>query len=334
MTVASLGDLAHSFVMRRQTTQLKNEVVTIVQELASGQSSDLANQVRGDLNPLTSIEHDLSRLEAFNSSTTESALFATTLQSTLGVVQDVTQELAAAFVTTGSSRNGALLETAGTNAYETFKTAIAALNASVGGRSLLSGAATDTSPMASADDILDALEIAVASATTPNGVIAAAGAWFSATGDYDTIAYQGSATPLAPIPIGDGREANFSITALDDRIKETLKPLAMAALVDRGTLTLDVQEQLELIGEAGLELSAAQSGLSALRGDVGAIEATIEDARQSNETEIFGLEFARAEITEIDPYERATQLESAQSQLEALYAITARLSRLSLSDYL
>jgi flagellar hook-associated protein 3 FlgL len=35
-----------------------------------------------------------------------------------------------------------------------------------------------------------------------------------------------------------------------------------------------------------------------------------------------------------DPYQAATELELAQTQLEAVYTLTARLSRLSLSDYL
>jgi flagellar hook-associated protein 3 FlgL len=36
----------------------------------------------------------------------------------------------------------------------------------------------------------------------------------------------------------------------------------------------------------------------------------------------------------VDPYEAATKLEAAQSQLEALYTVTARLSRLNLVDFL
>jgi flagellar hook-associated protein 3 FlgL len=46
------------------------------------------------------------------------------------------------------------------------------------------------------------------------------------------------------------------------------------------------------------------------------------------------LEIARADLVAIDPFEAATRMEAAQTQLETLYSVTARLSRLSLVDFL
>jgi len=64
------------------------------------------------------------------------------------------------------------------------------------------------------------------------------------------------------------------------------------------------------------------------------IEAQIDGATARNTAESSALELARAELIAIDPYKAATDLTSVQTQLETLYALTARLSRLSLVEYL
>mgnify|MGYP006193710875 CR=1 FL=1 len=53
-----------------------------------------------------------------------------------------------------------------------------------------------------------------------------------------------------------------------------------------------------------------------------------------NSAEITALELARAKIVSVDPFEAATKVKEAQTQLEMIYAVTARLSSLSLMEYL
>jgi flagellar hook-associated protein 3 FlgL len=64
------------------------------------------------------------------------------------------------------------------------------------------------------------------------------------------------------------------------------------------------------------------------------MQSKIAQADQSNSTARHALEMTRARIVNVDPYESATRLEAAQIQLETLYALTARLGRLSLTDFL
>ena len=78
----------------------------------------------------------------------------------------------------------------------------------------------------------------------------------------------------------------------------------------------------------------SDKGLAEIRAMVGGFEGQIEGARARNGAEISALQIARSEIVRVDPYEAATELQAVETQLESLYAITARLSRLSLVDYL
>jgi flagellar hook-associated protein 3 FlgL len=71
-----------------------------------------------------------------------------------------------------------------------------------------------------------------------------------------------------------------------------------------------------------------------MRSYVGTIQSYIENANTRNITEISAIEIARSSILSVDPYDSATKLQSMQTQLELLYAMTAKLSKLSLVNYI
>ena len=60
----------------------------------------------------------------------------------------------------------------------------------------------------------------------------------------------------------------------------------------------------------------------------------MEQAATRNDAEGTGLRIMHNRLASADPYEAATALTDAEARLEKLYALTARLSRLSLMDYL
>jgi flagellar hook-associated protein 3 FlgL len=117
-------------------------------------------------------------------------------------------------------------------------------------------------------------------------------------------------------------------------LREVLAGLAVGALSGAGPMAGDAEAQRERLANAGVSLAGAQTGLSDLRGRVGAAEARLEEATSRNAAEAAALEIARAGLTDVDIYETATKLEAVQSQLELLYAITARSARLSLVSVL
>ena len=82
-------------------------------------------------------------------------------------------------------------------------------------------------------------------------------------------------------------------------------------------------------GTRALALPAA-SGSARL----GRAEAQIEIASARNSAESTALQIARTGMLAADPYETATKLQETQTQLEMIYSITARMTRLSLVDYL
>ena len=71
-----------------------------------------------------------------------------------------------------------------------------------------------------------------------------------------------------------------------------------------------------------------------VRAEIGSAQAHIENASARNAAEKTALEISRNELVAVDPYETATRLEAVRNQLDTLYALTVRMSRLSLAEYM
>lgn len=335
MNFLSVGDLALSFQNIRQNTQIKTELARLSQELASGQTSDLATATSGDFSPLTSLMRDLKANGAYAAANAEAELFATAMQTSLAKVHDSTTELGSALLTAGTLENPTMIQTTTVDAKVKFESVIAAFNTRVADRYAFSGAATDTKPLADADTILTALQAAISVETTAIGVENAIDTWFDTVGGgFETIGYAGSPTGMSPFRLSDSDAVVLDKTAADPGIREVLKGIATAALIGEGALASSPAEQTALARSAGQKMINAESTLVILRAEIGSAEARIGDTSARNIAEKQSLEIARNNITAIDPYAAATQLEAVNLQLETLYSLTVRMSRLSLAEYM
>ena len=334
MSFTSIGDLSQSFQLRRDNARLKEGLQRLTAELSTGRIADLRAASGGDLRPLASVERSVSLLASVRTSNAEAALFAEVAQTALSDVQSGAETLSATALLARTSAVPAQIDAVGREAVQQFEAAVARLNMQAAGRTIFAGLATDGPALRPGSEILDTLETVVAGAATAADVGAALDAWFAPGGGYETLAYAGSPDPLRPFRVSPGESVDLPVTALAPAIRDTLRGLAMSALLDRGVLGGDVAERAALAGASGESLIAARDGLVTLRGQVGDAEAAIERSRVRNESERAAAERARATIVEADPFQAATELQALQGQLETLYAITARLSGLSLTNFL
>jgi flagellar hook-associated protein 3 FlgL len=337
MTSISQGDMAQTFLLRRQNADLKTALNRLTYEMGSGRQQDLSKAVRGDFKVLAGLEHSLSVLASFRTAASEAGTLTENLQTAFEMVQTITSDLAPSLNAAGTAGGATHISTAAYDARQKLFSAVSALNVRVGDRYVLSGTATDQKPILGAQEMLDELAVAITGQVTATGVIGAVDAWFDAPpggGGYVDTIYGGSATPLQPLRIGEGEEANLTLTATDDTLRGTLKGLAIAALVAEGALPGDLVGQSVLMKIAGQRLMGNGTDLATLRAGLGSVEAQIATVSTRTENEAAALELARNRIVAADPFKTANELQAVQTQLETLYAITARLSRLSLADYL
>ena len=337
MSMLSVGDMALSYQLRNQNAQLKQQIGQRTQEVVTGIAADLGTKVKGDFLPLASIDRSLATLDAYDTTAAEAALFAESAQSALGVVHSAGSDVAPLLISSVTNSSSTSQMTVAKDSRQRLDVAISALNVQVAGRYAFSGVATDQKPLVEGDEIIAALTTATAAATTPADFIAAVTAWFDAPaggGGFLDLAYGGSEVPLAPFRVGPETEARATVTAADAPIRDTLKGLAMAAMLGEGAFGTDVAARAEVATAAGTAILGADSALIGLRADIGTVEAQIDQAQTRNGAERAALDLARLDVVAVDPYDTATALEALTSQMESLYTLTARISRLSFADYM
>lgn len=332
MTRISVGDASLTNILARQGADLRSQVLRASQEVTSGKHADIGAALRGDFSPLLAIDASLSRLAAYGSNTTDAAFQTAAQQSAIAGLSQLATGIGTALMAARNFSTPAQIDTLAADAKGRLASAIGLMNTQASGRAVFSGVATDQVPLGSIEDMLTALQTAATGATTAGQVSAAVNGWFSNPLGFGAF-YQGG-DPLSPAPIAAGEMADLSTTAMDPALRDTLAGFAMAALVDRGVLGGDATERGRLMQQAGQQLISTGDARTTLAARIGTVEAQIEAARTRNSAEETALGILRSDLGSVDPYEAGTRLQTIQSQLESLYLVTARVSRLSLAEYL
>jgi flagellar hook-associated protein 3 FlgL len=269
--------------------------------------------------------------DTFKNAISDAATSAAGRQTALGRIGAELEGFGASLLSLAGVGNAGELQLELAQAPDRFDTAVNALNTSFAGRSLFSADEPDVQPLISSDAILAELRTVTAGATDE----ATVSAWFDDPGGgYETIAWQGGAGPAPEFLIAEGEVAETGITALDPAIRETLKGLALATLATDDALTLPTDQRGELITSAAQQILSSETEVVGLRARLGAEEARIEEAKVSAETARGALELEYGRLVDADPYRTATELEAVNLQLESLYILTSRMSRLSLTEFL
>jgi len=333
MNITTIGDLARALSGRTEAARLRSELERLTGEITSGRVADVPARVRGDFAPLAGIERDLARLEAYETATGEARGLAAAMQTTLESVRTRMGSAGADFLSAASAVAAAQIQALGEQAEQRFLDTVGDLGLTFAGQYVFSGTAVDSPPLASAPDMLAAIRTAVASETTSAGVVAAVDAWFGPGGGFEAAGYSGGADPRAPLALGGGATATLDVTAGDEPLRALLKSHALGALMADGPLT-DPVERRALTRQAGLAMVQAEAGIVTLQAGIGVAEEAIVRQQTVNATQQTALQLARTEILGADPFERATELEAVQIQLESLYTLTARTARLRLTEFL
>jgi flagellar hook-associated protein 3 FlgL len=332
MTRISVGDASLTNILARQGADLRGQVQRAAQEVATGKHSDIGKVMRGDMAPLLAVDASLARLAAYRTNTTDAAFQTAAQQSAIAGLSQLATGITTTLMASRDYPTPAQLSATAADARGRLASAVGLINTQASGRAVFSGGATDTVPLGGSEDLLAALETAAAGATTASQVEAAVNGWFADPLGFGTF-YRGS-TSLSAAPIAPGEAADLSTTALDPAIRDTLAGFAMAALLDRGVLAGNAEERARLAQIAGQTLHRTEDARISLAARIGTVEAQIESARTRNAAEETSLGILRSDIGSVDPYEAATRLENVRAQLESLYLVTARVSRLSLTEYL
>lgn len=337
MSVYSIGDQARAFAMRAASHRIKTTVDTLTSELSSGQVADVAARLRGNTQGLSNIETRLKMLSQLQDNAAEAAFILQAKQDAMGAIQTRNAKLGGELVAFASSTPPYSLAARAGEAAQAFEAAVSHLNTAAGGRFLFAGTNSDAPPLIPASEILDMLEAHVGGLTVAADVVDAVIGWFDAPagmGGFLDNAYRGSIGEEQRISVGEGVGVTLAVTAITPALRDELKALALAALVDRNIPYGDAGAQAKLLQSAGEALVNNNAILIGEIARAGIQQQTVERAQSEGSAATAALTISRNEIRQADPYQTAAALSEAESQLEMLYTVTARLSRLKLVDFL
>lgn len=325
---ASFGDLARAQFLRAENTATRQRLSDATAEVISGQHADVAAAQRGQTGQIALIDATLTRLSAYQRNGAQMTATLESVDLALGTIQTFVGRKDIEITSQIAQGDDQGLQHRAMLAQGDLDAVLSQLATTSGGRHVFAGTAVSSIPLLSSTAILTRIKDAM---TTDPGKtpLAAVDELFSATDG--TGAYLGGGG-VSGVAVADGRSAGNPATAADPGLTAMLKGLTLAAMADDPDMT--AAERRLVMGDAARNMATGNAGITTLRTRVGAEAARVEGMMTSNDTMTANLTMARNNLVSVDPYEAATALTEAEARMNKLYALTARLSRLSLTDYL
>lgn len=335
MGMTSIGNLAQHYMLQRQNTSIRNQMMSLTQELASGLKTEPGHTTTGGHTPLSELDHSLKVLAGFNTSISEARVKTAISQSTLETIQNKSSDISSTLITASSDTSSTIGPTVSKLAIEEFKSIVSLLNTRIGDSSLFAGAAVDQPALAAPDEILNSLKTSLAGAVNVQDFKDRLDQWFSSTtSGFSVEAYQGSEHAASDYQLGESDAVSFAFRADSSEARDVLHDLALAGFASDSEFNFSATDRQHLLRSAGENLLARQADLTSIRADLGYVQERIDEASVSNAAATSSLKIAQSEIVSADPFETAVKLENTQTQLKSLYTVTGRMSQLSLAGYL
>lgn len=332
----SVSDLARSYQLRLSQSSLKAKLDTLTQESASGVKADIPLALGGDLTRMTQIESRLTLLGTYKNNLAEAEALFTGMQGAASNIRTMANATGAVLISDALTSSENTLRIHLEKAPEELRNVLASLNMSAAGRSAFAGSRFDQPAVVDYDQMMAQLGAAVGGAATASDIITAIDGYFDAPaggGGFSDTGYLGNDTGTTAIPVGTNKSLESGMSANSPEFREALKGFAMMAFAAEST-ALDSVTVRALSRAAGDRLVAANAPLSTAMTKIGIKEEALAKANVTNDAETATMTQARNALIAADPYETAVALKEIEANIETLYTLTTRLSKLTLTDYL
>ena len=306
-------------------SELRTQIGKTSTEATTGRYEDLTLHLSGRIGKAMLGQKALADISTDREVLNLRASRLSLIQTSLGTLQESSSGIAANMLSAIGGEHETDVGIAARDAKAALSASLSSLNARYGDRFLFAGDATSTLPFSDQSALLADIELIADSATDSADFATQLDDYFtSPTGGWLQNIYQGSTTASDP----------ESVTADNDAIKSLIRDLAVLAISGPDGPLASLDGYKTLVQETSLSLSSSETQITNLRADLGVYEERNAIEQKTLDTEETLLTASFNDLTARDQYEAATELQSLQTTLEASYLITARLSQLSLLNYL
>lgn len=354
--VTSVSTLQGLLTRQRTTNETTQLMFQAEQEVATGRHADsfkaLGTRSVEALNTRAMYDRTEGRIESNTLLQNRLDLMA----SSLGSVREAAQEVLTMAITNtdASSSDPQFLKQMATDAYNTIS---AFMNGAYNGKAFFAGVDSDSTALNTwgTKDATTGLSPSDVMASITGGTVTSAADVAAKLADIDAAfngtpanpahafeesffngtALMNGATPNPRLTaqIDEGFTIEYGVQANDKGFRDLMRGLAMLASTDPADIT-DPDAYEAWVGAAASALGSGVDAALDAETRTGTMQKLVEDAndRLNAKREVLSLHISSLET--VDPYEAATRLTSAQTQLQATYAVTARLAELSFLNFM
>lgn len=330
-----VSDLAGSWAMRRNQAMVKSETIIASQELVTGfkDARKIANA--GDVGRVFAVDKELKTIARYNQAMAAGRVRLDATQASIGNVRTTAQEVTLGVLALLEADSFKSTEIQAAGAIPALRSVVTTLNGEIAGHSLFSGAAIDRAPLKDGDEILADIEAIMAAAPDVATAISDVDFYFDdPAGGFATSAYFGSANDAPDVSLAKGDTIAMTVRADTEALRDTMKNLAIIGAVSNGAFAGVQKDQRALMLHASEDNLQVNDQLIKLQERVGYSQERLERASVRNEAERMRLSISRTELTGADPYESAGRFQELEAQMEKLYSVTVKLSKLSLVNFM
>jgi len=301
----------------------------------TGRYADVTAAREGRVNELMQIEKSITDLNGYAEAIALSEARADTMQQSLDRLSDIGQVLTDTTDLLTTNGTDANFEVVSAQARADLDVLVAALNVDFAGRALFAGDDAGTSSLIDPATMFTT-SVAVLEAA-PNSAIAYAdlqNEFLNAGATFETTFYQGG-TGRAPLTeVAPGETVDYTVKADEAAIRKVLFNTVVLAAAHDPTNAIPAAERRSLMEKGSAGMRSAISELTTIQARLGTAEARIATVKARNIAMEAAFTVQFNDLAGADDYAAALALTELDTQLETAFATTARLSNLSLVNYL
>jgi flagellar hook-associated protein 3 FlgL len=350
MKTTFVSTAAMASVQRQAILKAQGELATTQKEITTGRLADVGLALGSRTREAVSLRQEHARLETIVTTNKLAGSRLETSQLTLDHLRKTADEFLGALVAVGDGKTSA--QTLQQTAAEGLKGLIGSLNASSGGQYLFGGINSDAKPLADyfaapataaskqAVDGAFAAAFGVAQGDPGAAAITASDMQSFLDGDFKALfdgpqwsaTWSQASSENIQSRISSTEVVETSVNANEQAVKKLAMAYTMVADLGAGQLN---DETFRVVAETATRMiSEGIHEVTALQGRVGAAQGRIAQVNERMSMQIDFLGKDIGSLENVDPYEAATRVTTLMTQLETGYALTARIQRLSILNYL
>jgi flagellar hook-associated protein 3 FlgL len=348
MKTTSISTSAIAAATRLSLSKLQLQLVDAQKEVATGRHADVGASLGAKAGQTVSLRQEHMRLQSIVDS---NASVATRLDTAQGALKSIADDAQSFIQQLSSARIGDVQGVLQGQGKAALASLIGTLNTDVQGAFLFAGINADVKPVADYDQIPpSAAKQAVATAFTAAfgisqsdpavaNISAADMQTFLDTTFADLFADPAWSSNWSQASDQNVRSRISSSEMIDTSTNANLDAFrklasAYAMVADLGTANLNQDAYQRVVDQATKLTTAAIQGLTTAQANLGDAQQRITGAndRMAIQQDIITTHIGALE--NVDPYEASSRLSALMTQVETAYAVTARIQKLTLLNYL